>query len=379
MGRSSADAQPSKQVLIGSPGTSAYSEVGLFPRGTEASIDLMYKNTLSPALTIQTMADAHLPNSHPDVTPDWQPYDFPRTSLLEGIKVQLIEGSEGQRYAGSVPQVWGAVAGRRLAAHGGFCATTLMTTARQYIRDKYEHLAQVEPLNMFVEYLAPLPVGPYQVALETLHLGKRGSTIQARLISNEEEKDHTCTVGIIRFGILKDEGHTENIHPPVGPLPDRVNECMRWTDALYFFFNPPTGSVRTYVPNDKGTPFWSEKYGGQNSRYQWDKLDNGEKFQLEHITMLADLVPAIPANYAEEGLMVGARFRIPTTAIHIMFHSEVKDEEWLLTKSTMNRLHAGRFDMNIQIINDAGEIVASCVHLCSVIPQGKSGQITGKL
>jgi hypothetical protein len=46
----------------------------------------------------------------------------------------------------------------------------------------------------------------------------------------------------------------------------------------------------------------------------------------------------------------------------------------------MKRLHGGRFDMNIEVLDEDGKLLASCVQICSVIPLGKpSSQTAGKL
>ncbi|KAI8650735.1 hypothetical protein NCS57_01408100 [Fusarium keratoplasticum] len=324
------------------------------------------------------MSDAHLPNSHPDVTPGWEDYEFPRTGLPEAIKTKPVEGSNGDRYSGSVPLVWCANAGRTLSAHGGYCATVLMTTARQYNWEKHQKLAHTEPLNLFVEFLHPLPAGPFEVALETLQAGNRGSTIQAKLLTGKGQKQQTCSIAIIRFGVLQDEGYVHNVQPPIRPVPDREKECVRWTNALTYQFNPPTAAVRVYTPRDSGTPLWSEKYGGRNVRYQWTKMDDEDTFRLEHIPILADLIPVMPLNYAEDGILMAARYRIPTTCLQITFHAPLNNDEWLVTRTTMERLYAGRFDMKIQMYDEQENLVASCVNLCAMIPQSKE-KARGKL
>lgn len=60
----------------------------------------------SLAIFICIMSDAHIPNSHPDVTPGWEPYEFPRTGLPEAIRTNPVEGSDGNRYSGNVPFAW---------------------------------------------------------------------------------------------------------------------------------------------------------------------------------------------------------------------------------------------------------------------------------
>jgi hypothetical protein len=49
------------------------------------------------------MANAHLANSHPDVTPDWIEWDFPRVSYLDAAKTTRIDT---HRYEGIIPPVW---------------------------------------------------------------------------------------------------------------------------------------------------------------------------------------------------------------------------------------------------------------------------------
>ncbi|KAG5750659.1 hypothetical protein H9Q69_007293 [Fusarium xylarioides] len=207
------------------------------------------------------MSNSHLPNSHSDVTLTWRPYKFPRISLLDAIKTSSVADSDGKRYSGTVPPDWCGNGGRRLAAHGGYCATVLMMTAQQYIHDQNGGQGNMEPLNMSVEYLEPLPQGRFEIALETLSTG-----------------------------------------------------------------------------------------------------------------------PPIFLNYTENGMEAASSWGIPTTALNIMFRSEVTPQDWLLTRTTMKRLHGGRFDMNVEILSEDGKLLASCVQICSVIPLGApASQIAGKL
>ncbi|KAI1027513.1 hypothetical protein LB503_013460 [Fusarium chuoi] len=305
------------------------------------------------------MSNSHLPNSHQDITPTWRPYKFPIIPLPDAITTSPVANSNGHRYSGSVPPDWCGKGGRRLAAHGGYCATVLMTTARQYHHDKHGSFENMEPLNIFVEYLEPLPQGQFEIALETLSIGKRTSTVEARLKSLEAREDTVI-----------------NMQPSVWPLPDRMKDCTRWSDASYYYMNPPASTIRTYTPKGDNAPLWSEKFGGQNTRYQWVKLENDKKFGLEHLPVLADLVPPIFLNYDENGMEAASSWGMPTTAMSVMFRSEVTSQDWLLSRTTMKRLHGGRFDMNIEILDEDGKLLASCAQLCSVIPLGKSNSQT---
>ncbi|RBR15229.1 hypothetical protein FVER53590_03434 [Fusarium verticillioides] len=208
------------------------------------------------------MSNSHLPNSHADITPTWRPYKFPRIPLSDAIKTSPVADSDGKRYCGSVPPDWCGNGGRRLAAHGGYCATVLMMTAQQYYRDQHGSLGNMDPLNMSVEYLEPLSQGRFEIALETLSIGKRSSTIEARLKSLGAHEDKVCTIAIVRLGMLKDEGHVTNTQPSVWPLPDRTKDCTRWSDASYYYMNPPASTVRMWTPGGENALLWNENFGG---------------------------------------------------------------------------------------------------------------------
>lgn len=51
------------------------------------------------------MANSHLPNSHPDVTPGWEDIGYPRTSFEDAIALEPVQGGNG-RYAGFAPKDW---------------------------------------------------------------------------------------------------------------------------------------------------------------------------------------------------------------------------------------------------------------------------------
>jgi hypothetical protein len=43
-------------------------------------------------------------------------------------------------------------------------------------------------------------------------------------------------------------------------------------------------------------------------------------------------------------------------------------KEWILNRTVMHKLHNGRFDMDVQMIDDDGDLVATVRHSCSMFP-----------
>lgn len=81
---------------------------------------------------------------------------------------------------------------------------------------------------------------------------------------------------------------------------------------------------------------------------------------------------AIPFNYEERGPEVAVmEYDSPTVSLTVNFYEKVKAVEWLLTKTHMKRLHNGQCDMDVQVIDDDGKILASSTHVVALIPKTK--------
>lgn len=63
------------------------------------------------------------------------------------------------------------------------------------------------------------------------------------------------------------------------------------------------------------------------------------------------------------------KFKIPTMSLTVNFYEKIKNVEWLLTVARMQRLHNGRCDMDVQVINDEGNIVATSTQVVAMIPR----------
>lgn len=167
-------------------------------------------------------------------------------------------------------------------------AAMLIHASRTYFKTYHDAIGQPDPIQMNVHYLHLIPPGIFNVQFEDLKLSQRHSTIQAKITSPLVKNATICTLAIFTMGDLNTNLGISLELPPI-PTPDRERECARWTNALFYKSNPPTASVRYYNPKDGKSLLWSPK-GGQNARDQWGKLDSGDKFRLEHLGLMADLV-----------------------------------------------------------------------------------------
>lgn len=240
------------------------------------------------------MANAHLPNSHPSVTPDWRPLAFDRTPFIDSIQTKRVTGHKDTRYEGFAPPDWCGSVGRTKAVHGGFCAATMVATAQSYAKEMSDEMGTLDPLHIHIDYLSPVPQGLFHVTLRKLHSGKSSMTVQTEIVAPGTDGPAYC-LALIRLGKLEMPPGGRSIQPAIEPLPNRERDCARSSNGAYYYASPPTSSIRAYTPSDGESSLWSPTFGGQSSRYQWAKLDDNRLFQIEHILLLVDLV--IPLCY----------------------------------------------------------------------------------
>jgi hypothetical protein len=135
-----------------------------------------------------------------------------------------------------------------------------------------------------VQYLGPLPHGNFNVEILDLKLGNKHSVIQVVLKASNSQNPSIVT--LVPLGNLAAKGHS--IEPQAVTLPDRENDCMRWTDAMFFNLSPTSSKMRSYVPKEDLVP-----YGRQNKRDMWVKVDDeNDSFDFPHLGFIADMVNA---------------------------------------------------------------------------------------
>ncbi|KAL2795511.1 thioesterase-like superfamily-domain-containing protein [Aspergillus keveii] len=294
------------------------------------------------------MVDSHLPNAK--ATPGWRDLPYPRTSFDQAIKLTPVDGVSGQ-YKAFGPRDWSLPHDNGLSLHGGYLCSLLISGSREYARATgLVALNQPDPVSMHVQFLELVPQGPLHVRFTTLKSGSRSSVVQGEICSPQSTPTTTVstalgsssdnapvtkiyTLALFTMGNLSDKTGISLELPRHTPLPSREKDCARWTDAFAFFASPPTAACRVYTPRGGPSPLWSPAVG-RHKRDQWDKLDSGENFRLEHLGLLADIVAVIPLNYQPEGMKSLMKFNVPSVSLTFDF---VKDPQAKQSGSSTER------------------------------------------
>jgi hypothetical protein len=154
----------------------------------------------------------------------------------------------------------------------------------------------LHPLSISLEYLSPLPIGPFEITLHDYGIEGAITTLRAEITTPKADSPEICSIAIVRLRRNGTGQGGKTIIPQLPTPPDRLRDCARWSNATLYYFTPPTSYIRMYAPKGKNFPFWSQKYG-RNQRWQWVRLDRDEKFCLLDLPVLSDLVSILHPVY----------------------------------------------------------------------------------
>lgn len=176
-------------------------------------------------------------------------------------------------------------------AYGGFCTALIVGGSSRYFALRYPESNQPHCVSLHIQFLKPLPCGPFKVSFDDIRNGSRFSVIEARICPMDSAFSSPYILSVITLG---------NLHRKTGPsisvqsttIPNRLNDCVPWKH--YYFDpnkNPPGARFEFLVPKGGPSLLWSP-VRGQNARDQWAKVaGENESFNMEYLGLLADSVP----------------------------------------------------------------------------------------
>ncbi|KAL6231057.1 thioesterase-like superfamily-domain-containing protein [Aspergillus navahoensis] len=174
----------------------------------------------------------------------------------------------------------------------------------------------------------------------------------------ETQQSPAC-IAIATFANLdKERGLTQDRTPskPVGahPFPSRETECVTIDDPVVGA-TPVTRKLPWVAPRS-ADGLWGHRLGG-HQREVWLSFRDGSPISdLLHLALLADTPLQPPATHTA-GFY--ARHALSTLCLSVEFKTRPGlDTKWVLVRSNSHRFVDGRYDVNIQILDEDGEIPA---------------------
>lgn len=92
--------------------------------------------------------------------------------------------------------------------------------------------------------------------------------------------------------------------------------------------------------------------------------------EMFEITNYFKQIPAMPINYGYDTDVKGflKTYGHSTISLTMEIKKDPKGAQWLLQRAIMNAAKNGRFDLDVKIIDEDGELVASVCQVNKLIP-----------
>jgi hypothetical protein len=292
--------------------------------------------------------------------------------------------------------------------NGGYTTSAFLICARTHMQHTHPNRKQPHPINVHLEFFRRTEVGPCRMHVKDLKLGSRVSNLHLTLY----QKDNT-SLPIVEGYITMSNISTEtglsldtsySLHPP--PLPVDL-QTLRATgnDTHYTLrhgepfphFRRAALNAQLYLLKPTSRPKDRPKSIGD----QWIRLSpqkNGQRTQgawtNDALGFLVDLFPQIIEQYinpvAEEAAVVvkdmeklrtivkssepPARYWYPTLSLNLDVKKLLPDEgvDMLFVRVRAKVIKNGRNDLDIEVWDEGGEMVACSTHASLVMDASRN-------
>ncbi|WPH01163.1 Hypothetical protein R9X50_00399900 [Acrodontium crateriforme] len=271
--------------------------------------------------------------------------------------------------------------------HGGYVTSVIQQAVRQHFATTLRKQDQPHTLSLHLEFLRRTQVGPAEIIIKDVKLGRQTTTIHVTL--RQDGRDEI--VGYIsNINLDLEKGVSFDTHWSINPkcLPvdlkalerdaDR-NWCLR-VNWPFIEFRKATTKVNFY--------FQRGPEANPSIVDQWVSLANGEGWTNESIGFVVDIFPQIIESFILRDLasqqpgfedlsfdekmnelQKRARMWYPTLLLNLDMKKALPAAgvKWLFVRLQAKSIKNGRYDLEIIVQDAAGELVALSHHVCMAV------------
>lgn len=269
---------------------------------------------------------------------------------------------------------------------------TFQQVARKHFDTTLRKQNQPHTITLHLDFLRRTQVGLATFKVKDVKLGRQTSIVHVTLSQDGREE----VVGYItNSNILKEEGVSYptawSLTP--APLPADVskfesNSDVNWAERKqwpFADFRKATQQIRSWFPR-KGQP-------KQSITDEWLCLRNGENWTNESIGDVVDTFPQVIESYLmdedpysiemeqrfsakeQEQYMKGnPGFWYPTLLLNLDVKKALPEEgvKWLFVRLQTKQIKNGRFDLEIVVLDEGGDLVALSHHVCLAVSSARN-------
>lgn len=259
---------------------------------------------------------------------------------------------------------------------------TLLRVAAAHFGTTLAKQKQPHTIILHAEFLRRTNAGPATFAVKDLKLGRQTSTIHITLTQDGREE---VVAYLTNSNIATESGLSlETNWTPDPPLPARPRDLAKlaadgedenWVvlkDLPHPKLRKAVNRVRMHVPR-----------GGQarpNVIDEWIRLESGEKLRMESIGFVSDMWPQMIEGLvrrqqqkqdaaAKKGEGDAPWLWYPTLVLNLDIKKTLPAEgvEWLHVRVHSKHIKNGRYDYEVSIFDETGDLVALSHHVAMVL------------
>lgn len=302
---------------------------------------------------------------------------------------------------------------RDVVPNGGYITSLFYTVARTHMRTTHPgmHAGSPDPITVHLSFLRRTEAGPATFTVQDTKLGSRTSTLHITLSQkNPDGSQRDEVAGYITVSNMSAEtGPSMNTRfaltpaPVKGSGPDGSVDLGALTrtgrDGVWERFEVPLSSMRHAT---KHIEFFAPKASAIEANRgfveQWVRFKPYGKLGRwtdASLGFLVDMFPMMLETFDEQPWDKGAKkqetqkFWYPTVLLNVEYKKRLPEEgaEWLYSRVFTKVLRNGRMDLDIVVLDAAGEVVALSNHVALIMGaernlakrNGNGGNKGGKL
>ncbi|KAG9572338.1 hypothetical protein KCV04_g16535, partial [Aureobasidium melanogenum] len=285
--------------------------------------------------------------------------------------------------------------------HGGYVTSCFMRVAQLHFATTLAKQNQPHTMSMHLEFLRRTSIGPAQFNVRDVKIGRGTSIIHVTLFQDGGDREEVAAY-ITNSNLATEKGTSfptgwklEPAAPPadVSALKAGTDDAWKEQKSMPFaIFRRASQHVNFYFPRQ-----------GQRMRSladQWMCFSNGERFTNSSLGYVSDMFPQILESYrtgsdpyaveplrdAEEINKLAAQQKgfssawYPTLLLNLDVKKLLPEEgvEFLFLRVRAKQIKNGRYDLEVIIMDDAGDIVALSHHICMIMSSERNLQARSK-
>ncbi|KAL0465938.1 thioesterase-like superfamily domain-containing protein [Neurospora intermedia] len=353
--------------------------------------------------------------------------DKPSTDIISFAKATEIKRLDANTYQANLVDSFciGAV------PNGGYVASCILQAAILHGSSRSPSNPQPHVMNAHFEYLNRTQVGPATILIEDVKPGRQLTTLHATLYQGNLHQDDTSasasdllpttlgnmkkrvTAYLVMTNLSSLTGLSLNtqftlLPPPLVPSsspsqnPDfsllKQDRDPHWTAIPSLLpLGSGSGSASSYIRALQNTHFYIPRQGQVRKSIidLWIRLSSGENFTEASLGYVSDCWPYVveayrPRSKEEEeennakeeeegvGFRHNAKHWYPTVVMNVEQKKAAPEKgwEWLRMRVSSKEVKGGRFDLEVLVMDEKGELVVVSNHVGLVL--GSERNLAGR-